>query len=79
MMNIGIVTALVSSGIHNVYSQPTTDMTNNTTQEHAAHIIDNLVISEHIPLTGQLAAGDCLLLMDFTLSPLAWKGIAILL
>jgi hypothetical protein len=66
MMNIGIVAALVSSGVHIVYSQTMTDMTKNTSQEHAAHIIDNLVISEHIPLTGQLAAGDYILLMDFT-------------
>lgn len=65
MMKIGIVTALFSSGIHNIYSQSVTDMTN-TSQEHAAHTIDNLVISEHIPLTGELAAGDYLLLMDFT-------------
>jgi hypothetical protein len=43
-----------------------TEMTNNTSQEHATHTIDNLVISEHIPLIGQLAAGDYLLLMDFT-------------
>jgi hypothetical protein len=39
---------------------------NNTAQQHAEHIIDNLVISEHIPLTGQLASGDYILLMDFT-------------
>ena len=39
---------------------------NNTAQQHAKHIIDNLVISEHIPLTGQLASGDYILLMDFT-------------
>jgi hypothetical protein len=41
-------------------------MDNSTMQQHAAHIIDNLVISEHIPLTGQLASGDYILLMDFT-------------
>jgi hypothetical protein len=42
--------------------------TNNATspEQHAEHIIDNLVISEHIPLTGQLASGDYTLLMDFT-------------
>jgi hypothetical protein len=39
---------------------------NNTAQQHAEHILDNLVISEHIPLTGQLASGDYILLMDFT-------------
>jgi hypothetical protein len=51
----------------NVYSQsiPLTD-NSTTAQQHAEHIIDNLVISEHIPLTGQLASGDYILLMDFT-------------
>jgi|GEM_PF-537891 hypothetical protein len=40
---------------------------NNTTQQqHAAHIFDNLTISEHIPLTGQLVSGDYILLMDLT-------------
>jgi hypothetical protein len=49
------------------YSQPMST-TNNATSpgQHAEHIIDNLVISEHIPLTGQLASGDYILLMDFT-------------
>jgi hypothetical protein len=45
---------------------PTNNNSNNTAQQHAEHIIDNLVISEHIPLTGQLASGDYILLMDFT-------------
>ena len=45
---------------------PTNNSSNNTAQQHAKHIIDNLVISEHIPLTGQLASGDYILLMDFT-------------
>jgi hypothetical protein len=35
-------------------------------QQHAAHTFDNLTISEHIPLTGQLTNGDYILLMDFT-------------
>jgi hypothetical protein len=43
-------------------------MNNSTTavQQHAKHILDNLIVSEHIPLTGQLVNGDYLLLMDFT-------------
>jgi hypothetical protein len=45
---------------------PTNNNSNNTAQQHAEHIIDNLVISEHIPLTGQLASRDYILLMDFT-------------
>src|ERR671919_1668112 len=51
----------------NVYSQSIPLRDNSTTaQQHAEHVIDNLVISEHIPLTGQLASGDYILLMDFT-------------
>jgi hypothetical protein len=49
------------------YSQPISTTDNATSPEqHAQHILDNLVISEHIPLTGQLARGDYILLMDFT-------------
>jgi hypothetical protein len=61
-----IIIATILSGIEVAYSQSMTNMTNNTAQEHAEHTIDNLVISEHIPLTGKLVAGDYLLLMDFT-------------
>lgn len=61
-------------GIINTYSQSSitaASMTmNNTTapqqQRHAAHTFDNLTISEHIPLTGQLISGDYILLMDLT-------------
>jgi hypothetical protein len=53
-----------------VYSQPATISTmGNATmeqQEHAEHVIDNLIISEHIPLKGQLDNGDYVLLMDLT-------------
>jgi hypothetical protein len=56
--------------MQDVYSQIMTGMTanmsQNTTLKHAVHTIDNLVISEHITLTGQLTASDYLLLMDFT-------------
>jgi hypothetical protein len=48
-----------------VYSQSMTTM-NNTIEQHSGHTLDNLIISEHIPLTGQLADGDYILLMDFT-------------
>jgi hypothetical protein len=48
-----------------VYSQSMTTM-NNTIEQHSEHTLDNLIISEHIPLTGQLADGDYILLMDFT-------------
>jgi hypothetical protein len=50
------------------YSQPKSTTINNATSpgQHAEHVLDNLVISEHIPLTGQLPSGDYILLMDFT-------------
>ena len=48
-----------------VYSQPMTTV-NNTIEQHAEHTLDNLIISEHIHLTDQLAGGDYILLMDFT-------------
>jgi hypothetical protein len=48
-----------------VYGQSMTTM-NNTIEQHAEQTLDNLIISEHIPLTGQLAGGDYILLMDFT-------------
>jgi hypothetical protein len=47
------------------YGQPMSTM-NNTIEQHAEHTLDNLIISEHIPITGQLAGGDYILLMDFT-------------
>jgi len=59
---------LTLPGIDSAYSQSMLMSTtnNSTTQQHAKHILDNLVISEHIPLSGQLASGDYILLMDFT-------------
>ena len=38
----------------------------NATQQHTKHTFDNLIISENIPLNGQLTNGDYMLLMDFT-------------
>jgi hypothetical protein len=52
-----------------LYAQiPTQTMNNNTTtvQQHAEHTFDNLIISENIPLNGQLINGDYMLLMDIT-------------
>jgi hypothetical protein len=57
---------LIPPGMNNVYSQSIPLMNYSNVQQHAEHILDNLVISEHIPLTGQLASGDYILLMDFT-------------
>jgi hypothetical protein len=58
---------LTLPGMDNVYSE-SIPLTNNNTaaQQHAEHILDNLVITEHISLTGQLEGGDYILLMDFT-------------
>ena len=53
----------------NIYGQSATmpTMGNNVTmQQHAMHIVDNLIISQHIPLRGQLNNGDYILLMDLT-------------
>jgi hypothetical protein len=53
-------------GMDNAYAQSISLTENSTAQQHAEHILDNLIISEHIPLTGQLSSGDFILLMDFT-------------
>ena len=58
---------LTLPGMDGAYTQTMSTTNNNiTAQQHAEHILDNLVISEHIPLTGQLANGDYILLIDFT-------------
>ena len=61
---------LTLPGIDNAYTQSTLMSTNTNSnsiaQQHTEHILDNLVISEYIPLSGQLAVGDYILLMDFT-------------
>jgi acyl-[acyl carrier protein]--UDP-N-acetylglucosamine O-acyltransferase len=65
-----ITMSIADSGTIKAYGQSMTattpGMKNTTMQQHAAHILDNLIISEHIPLTGQLTSGDYMLLMDFT-------------
>jgi hypothetical protein len=64
---IPLVMVLLILGMNMSYSQSMSTQNNATSPEqHAEHILDNLVISEHIPLTGQLASGDYILLMDFT-------------
>jgi hypothetical protein len=52
--------------MNGAYAQSMSPTNNSSAKQHAEHILDNLVISEHIPLTGQLAGGDYILLMDFT-------------
>jgi acyl-[acyl carrier protein]--UDP-N-acetylglucosamine O-acyltransferase len=65
-----IIISIADFGTIKAYGQSMTattpGMNNTTMQQHAAHILDNLIISEHIPLTGQLTSGDYMLLMDFT-------------
>jgi hypothetical protein len=55
-------TAAASMAMNNTTTTPQQQQQ----QQHAAHTFDNLTISEHIPLTGQLTNGDYILLMDFT-------------
>jgi acyl-[acyl carrier protein]--UDP-N-acetylglucosamine O-acyltransferase len=65
-----IIISIADFGTIKAYGQSMTattpGMNNAIMQQHAAHILDNLIISEHIPLTGQLTSGDYMLLMDFT-------------
>ena len=61
-----IILLTLPAGMDDVDSQLISPTKNSTVQQHAEHILDNLVISEHIPLTGVLASGDYILLMDFT-------------
>ena len=65
-----IIISIADFGTIKAYGQSMTattpGMNNTIMQQHAAHILDNLIISEHIPLTGQLTRGDYMLLMDFT-------------
>jgi hypothetical protein len=53
-------------GMTELYAQMMPEINNTTAQQHAEHILDNLIVSEHIPLNGQLTKGDYILLMDFT-------------
>jgi hypothetical protein len=61
-----VIILLTLPEMNGAYTQSMSAKNNSSVQQHAKHIIDNLVISEHIPLTGQLAEGDYILLMDFT-------------
>ena len=62
-----VITLLSDPGINNVFSQPISSMNNTMpAQQHANHTFDNLIVSEHIPLIGQLSNVDYILLMDFT-------------
>jgi hypothetical protein len=69
-MTMTAIILLTLPGMDNAYTQSTLMSTstnsNSIAQQHTEHILDNLVISEYIPLIGQLAGGDYILLMDFT-------------
>lgn len=43
-----------------------TTMTGATMESHEKHVLDELIISQNIPLTGHLTIGDYVLLMDLT-------------
>ncbi|MGI0044697.1 MAG: hypothetical protein ACRD47_13405 [Nitrososphaeraceae archaeon] len=53
-------------GQSELYAQMMPAMNDAAAQQHVEHILDNLIVSEHIPLNGQLNKGDYILLMDFT-------------
>ena len=66
--SILVLFAIIFS-MQNLSSQQFAEGANNVTmqmQHHAVHITDNLIVSEHIPLRGNLLSGDYILLMDFT-------------
>jgi hypothetical protein len=73
-MTVGIVimyatiTFLLIGFLNSVSAQSMTNQMNNnsTMQQHAEHVLDNLITSEQIPLKGQLSSGDYILLMDLT-------------
>ena len=64
-----MISALVAitwiSDKNSVFGQSMTPM-NNTIQQHAKHLLVNLIISQHIQLTGTLVNADYILLMDLT-------------
>lgn len=61
-----LVMIAIVLGLPNLNGQQAMTMNNNTTIQHAKHTFDNLIVSEHIPLTGSLPKADYFLLMDFT-------------
>jgi hypothetical protein len=62
-----IIAVATFTGIYyNIIYGQSIQPTNNTMQQHANHIFDNLITSQHIPLTGNLVNGDYLILMDLT-------------
>ncbi|MGB7663896.1 MAG: hypothetical protein WBL67_14275 [Nitrososphaeraceae archaeon] len=68
--------ALYAGYLHEIgLNAQTVPAVNSTaTQQHAKHTLDNLIVSEHIPLNGQLVNGDYMLIMDFTPFATSVKG-----
>lgn len=61
-----VIALLTNPVINSAFSQSTSTMNNSTVaQQHANHTLDNLIVSEYIPLIGQSSV-DYILLMDFT-------------
>jgi hypothetical protein len=58
------VAAFTGISYNGIYGQSVSST--NSTIQHANHSIDNLIISQNIPLTGNLVKGDYILLMDLT-------------
>jgi hypothetical protein len=69
---LGISNSVSAQNMNNMTNQ----MNNNSTtqEQHAEHVLDNLVTSDHIPLKGQLDNGDYILLMDLTPFATSVKG-----
>lgn len=63
---LGFSNSVSAQNMTNMTNQMNNNSTTTTQEQHAEHVLDNLVTSEHIPLRGQLYNGDYILLMDLT-------------
>lgn len=63
------IVSLLLGGYNSALAQNMTNMTtmsSKTMDSHEKHVLDKLIISQYIPLKGQLTNADYLLLMDLT-------------
>lgn len=63
------IVSLLLGGYNSALAQNVTNMTtmsSKTLDSHEKHVLDKLIISQYIPLEGQLTDKDYLLLMDLT-------------
>ena len=65
LLSIPVIFAIIIS-VANLSHQFVAAANNVTMQQHVVHITDNLIVSQHIPLTGSLFTSDYILLMDLT-------------